>query len=271
MTIRIKYINGIRFRRFIITSAQRINQTEYHLNDINVFPVADGDTGTNLAITMNNIVQGVRDFRKNSFEEMIQRIAKSALMGARGNSGAILAQFFQGLAESTRGMSHLTTVAFSQAVVKAAEQATMAISNPREGTIITVMKDWAHFTNQLAHKTPDFVELFKESLKKARISLLETPNKLAVLKRAGVVDAGAEGFVNLLEGIVDFIEFGKLRTLKSDEKKSLMTLGEKLFPFSKKKVKFRYCAECLVEGHDLDKSLIRQKLAELGDSQVIAG
>jgi len=271
MTIRIKYINGIRFRRFIITSTQRINQTEYHLNDINVFPVADGDTGTNLAITMNNIVQGVKDFRKNSFEEMIQRIAKSALVGARGNSGAILAQFFQGLAESTRGMSHLTTVAFSQAAVKAAEQATMAISNPQEGTIITVMKDWAHYTNQLAHKTPDFVELFKESLKKARISLLETPNKLAVLKKAGVVDAGAEGFVNLLEGIVDFIEFGKLRTLKSDEKKSLMTLGEKLFPFSKNKVKFRYCTECLLEGQDLDKSLIRQKLAQLGDSQVIAG
>jgi uncharacterized protein len=271
MRIKIKYINGVRFRRFIITSAQRINQTENHLNDINVFPVADGDTGTNLAVTMNHIVREVQDFRKNSFEEMIQRIAKAALMGARGNSGAILAQFFQGLAEATRGMSRLTTVVFSQAAVKAAEQATMAIAAPREGTIITVMKDWAHYLSKSAHKTPDFVELFKRSLKKARISLLETPNKLAILKRAGVVDAGAEGFVNLLEGIVDFIEFGKLRTLKSDEKKSLIDAGEKLFLYSKRKTKFRYCTECLIEGRDLDKNLIRQKLDGLGDSQVIAG
>lgn len=271
MKIQIQYINGVRFRRFIMTSAQRINQTKNHLNDINVFPVADGDTGTNLAITMNHIVMGVRDFRKSSFEEMIQRIAKFALMGARGNSGAILAQFFQGLSEATRGMSRLTTIAFSQAAVRAAEQATLAIANPREGTIITVMKDWAHYINQLAHKTPDFVELFKQSLKKARTSLLETPNKLAILKRAGVVDAGAEGFVNLLEGIVDFIEFGRLKTIKNDEQNSLLHSREKPLLHSRKKVKFRYCTECLIEGKDLDKTLIRQKLEGLGNSQVIAG
>ena len=271
MRIRIKYIDGTRFRRFIMTSAQRIGQTKNHLNDINVFPVADSDTGTNLAITMNNIVTEVQDYQENSFEEMIQRIAKAALMGARGNSGAILAQFFQGLAEATRGMSRLTTTAFSRAAVKAAEQATMAIANPREGTIITVMKDWAHYTNRLAHKTPDFVELFRESLKKAKVSLLETPNKLAILKKAGVVDAGAEGFVNLLEGIVDFIEYGKLRTLNSNKEQSLIHLREKITSSSRRRVKFRYCTECLIEGKELDKELIRKRLAGLGDSQVIVG
>lgn len=102
MKIQIKYINGIRFKRFIMTLAKRIEQNKNHLNEINVFPVADGDTGTNLAVTMNNIVEEVQDFRQNSFDLTIQRIAKSALKGARGNSGAILAQFFQGLAEATR-------------------------------------------------------------------------------------------------------------------------------------------------------------------------
>jgi len=169
MKIQIKYINGIRFRRFIMTSAQRIEQNKAHLNDINVFPVADGDTGTNLAITMNNIVEDVQDFRQSSFDLTMQQIAKSALKGARGNSGAILAQFFQGLAEATRGMSRLTTVAFSQAALKAARQAHMAIAEPCEGTIITVMRDWAHYISQMAHKTPDFVELFKQSLHKAKI------------------------------------------------------------------------------------------------------
>jgi len=271
MRIRIKYINGTRFKRFILTSAQRIKQNKNHLNDINVFPVADGDTGTNMAITMNNIVTEVRDYQKNSFEEMIQRIARAALMGARGNSGAILAQFFQGLAEATRGMSRLTTVAFSRAAVKAAEQATMAIANPKEGTIITVMKEWANYINRLAHKTPDFVELFKKSLKKAKVSLLQTPEKLAVLKRAGVVDAGAEGFVNLLEGIVDFIEYGKLRTLKEEEGKPPIDSRKKNASYSRKKTKFRYCTECLIEGIDLDKELIRNRITGLGDSQVVAG
>jgi len=271
MNVRIKYINGIRFKRFIMTSAQRINQTEEHLNYINVFPVADGDTGTNLAITMNNIVMGIQDFQKNSFEEMIQRIAKSALRGARGNSGAILAQFFQGLAESTRGMNRLTTVVFSKAAVKAAEQATRAIAQPCEGTIITVMKDWAYYINNLAHKTPDFVELFKQSLSKAKTSLLETPNKLNILKKTGVVDAGAEGFVNLLEGIVEFIEFGELKTLGKLENETILNHKEKFSHFHQKKTKFRYCTECLIEGNNFEKNSIRQKLINLGDSQVIAG
>ncbi len=270
MKIQIKYINGIRFRRFIMTSAQRITQTKDHLNNINVFPVADGDTGTNLAITMNNIVEGVQDFRQSSFELMIQRIAKSALRGARGNSGAILAQFFQGLAEATHGMHRLTTVAFSQAAVKAAKQAAMAIAEPCEGTIITVMRDWANYINKLAHKTPDFVELFKKSLKKAKNSLLKTPEQLAILKQAGVVDAGAEGFVNLLEGIVDFIEYGRLRIIKSQESSLLSEKEEPILP-SLEKTKFRYCTECLLEGSNLNRKLIRELLSALGDSQVIAG
>ncbi len=271
MKIQIKYINGIRFKRFIMTSAQRIIQNKEHLNNINVFPVADGDTGTNLAITMNNIVEGVQDFYQSSFDLTIQRIAKSALKGARGNSGAILAQFFQGLAEATRGMNRLNTVSFSQAALKAAEQADMAIAEPCEGTIITVIRDWAHYINQLAHKTPDFVELFKSSLNKARKSLLETPEKLAVLKHAGVVDAGAEGFVNLLEGIVDYIEFGKLRNINPDTPASSNISRNESYIRNLENSQYRYCTECLLEGENLDREIIREKLINMGNSQVVAG
>lgn len=254
-----------------MNSSQRIFQNKDHLNDINVFPVADGDTGTNLAITMQNIVEGIRDFRQHSFELVIQRIARSALKGARGNSGAILAQFFQGIAEATRGMTRLTTVAFSRAVAKGAEQAVLAIAEPCEGTIITVMKDWAHHINQLAHKTPDFVELFKNSLHKARKSLLETTEKLPILKQAGVVDAGAAGFVNLLEGIVDFIEFGRLKIIKNEEKNSLSNVLEQPFLNSLEKSQYRFCTECLLEGNNLNRNFIREALLGLGDSQVVAG
>lgn len=270
MKIQIKYLNGIRFKRFIINSAQRINQMEQHLNDINVFPVADGDTGTNIAATMNSIVKEIKRCKESSFTRISSVIADSALTGARGNSGAILAQFFQGLAEETKDKVRLSTGTFAQAATKAAEQARNAISNPQEGTIITVMKDWADYLVEHAPQTPDFVELFKKSLSKAKNSLAKTPDKLPILKKAGVVDAGAQGFVNILEGIVDFIEYGKIESLKV-----IASTTKKISSFNLEKVdseiNFQFCAECLLEGNDLDPETIKQKVTFLGDSLIIAG
>ena len=270
MRIKIKYLNGIRFKRFIINSAQRINQMEQYLNDINVFPVADGDTGTNMVMTMASIVQGVKKCQESSFAEVSNAIADSALIGARGNSGAILAQFFQGLAEATRGKVRLSTEAFANATTKAAEQAKRAILHPQEGTIITVMKDWTNHLVKHSSHTPDFADLFKKSLSKAKESLAETPNKLAVLKKANVVDAGAQGFVNLLEGIVDFIEFGKIR---SAQVMNFATNKIKNFNLNNinTKINFQFCAEYLIEGADMDKGNIRQKLSFLGNSLIVAG
>jgi DegV family protein with EDD domain len=270
MKIQIKYLNGIRFKRFIINSAQRINQMEQYLNDINVFPVADGDTGTNMAATMSSIVKGVKKCKDSSFTRISSVIADSALIGARGNSGAILAQFFQGLAEATKDKVRISTETFAQAATKAAEQARKAISHPQEGTIITVMKDWADHLVEHAPQTPDFVELFKKSLAKAKDSLAETPDKLLILKKAGVVDAGAQGFVNILEGIVNFIEYGKIKSLRA-----IASTAHKLRSFNVDKVNseinFQFCAECLLEGNDLDLETIKQKINFLGDSLIIAG
>ena len=269
MKMKIKYLNGVRFKQFIINSAQCINQMEQYLNDINVFPVADGDTGTNMVITMTSIVQGVKKCKESSFAEISSVIANSALTGARGNSGAILAQFFQGLAEATRGKVSLSTKAFANAAIQAAEQARKAISNPQEGTIITVMKDWANYLTEHAPHNSDFVELFKKSLSKAKDSLAKTPDKLLILKKAGVVDAGAQGFVNLLEGIVNFIEYGKIKSLKV-----IASTTKKISSFNLEKVdseiSFQFCAECLLEGIDLDRKIISQKLSLLGDSLIVA-
>ncbi len=270
MEIQIKYLNGIRFKRFILNSAQRINQMEQYLNDINVFPVADGDTGTNMAATMNSIVKEIKKCKESSFARISNIIADSALTGARGNSGAILAQFFQGFAEATKGKARLSTETFAKAAAKAADQARKAISHPQEGTIITVMKDWANHLTEHAPHTPDFVELFSKSLSKAKISLAKTPDKLLILKKAGVVDAGAQGFVNILEGIVNFIEHGKIRSLKV-----IASTANKVTSFNLGKVdsgiNFQFCAECLLEGIGLDLKTIKQKLSFLGDSLIVAG
>ena len=243
---------------------------EQYLNDINVFPVADGDTGTNMAATMNSIVEEINKCKESSFAKISSVIADSALTGARGNSGAILAQFFQGLAEETKDKVRLSTETFAQAATKAAEQARKAISHPQEGTIITVMKDWANHLAENAHHTPDFVELFKKSLSKAKDSLAKTPDKLLILKKAGVVDAGAQGFVNILEGIVNFIEYGRIKSLKA-----IASTANKMRSFNLDKVNsginFQFCAECLLEGNDLDLETIKQKIDFLGDSLIVAG
>jgi len=270
MKIQIKYLNGIRFKRFIINSSDRINQMENYLNKINVFPVADGDTGTNMVVTMNSITDAVKKCKNTSFAEISSVIADSALKGARGNSGAILAQYFQGLSEATHGKIRLSTKAFANAALKAADQARKAISEPREGTIITVMKDWANCLCKHSIDTSDFAELFKKSLSRAKESLADTPNKLSVLKKAGVVDAGAQGFVNLIEGIVNYIDDGKIKSGKYT-----IPAGKKLNELKQSlavpEINFRFCTECLLIGDSLDREAIRRKLSLFGDSLIVAG
>jgi len=270
MPIKIKYLDGERFKRSIIASAKKIGQAEEHLNAINVFPVPDGDTGTNMTVTMNSIVLGAQSCHESSFGSISDAIADSALSGARGNSGAILAQFFQGLAEATRGRVKLTTKVFADAASNAVDSARNAISNPKEGTIITVMKDWANNLAEHAPNTHDFVELFKTSLAQAKESLSETPEKLKVLKNAGVVDAGAEGFVNLLEGVVDFIDAGKIAALKTSAH-----VREKIKNIHLQKagvhMHYRFCTECLIEGNGIDHDELRRILESKGDSLIVIG
>jgi len=270
MKIRIKYLNGERFKRSIIASAKRVIQAEDHLNAINVFPVADGDTGTNMAVTMDSIVSGAQACHESSFGGISNAIADSALSGARGNSGAILAQFFQGLAEATREKASLTTKAFAEAAARAVEKAVNAIANPVEGTIITVMKDWANHLLEHAHKTHDFVDLLKASLERAKESLAETPEKLKVLKKAGVVDAGAEGFVDLIQGVVDFIDAGKIAALKTGSHVRDKIRSSHIMK-ARSAIQHRFCVECLIEGRRIDREKLRRVLQGAGDSLIVIG
>lgn len=270
MTVKIKYLDGKRFKRSLLASVQRVFEAENFLNEINVFPVADGDTGTNMALTLSSIVDGTAECPDDTFEEVSTAIADSALMGARGNSGVILAQFFQGLAEATRGKVRLNTHSFANAVAEAVERTKSAISAPREGTIISVMKDWANHLRESAAQTPDFVVLLRESLIKARDSLADTPNKLKILKKADVVDAGAAGFVKLLEGVVDFITYGKI-TVNKIRLHVQDKLESEHIRKAGGKIKYRFCTECLIEGDNLNLNELKGKLQGLGDSLIVIG
>ncbi|MBL7962069.1 DAK2 domain-containing protein, partial [bacterium] len=214
MKLKIKYLDGIRLKRSVIAGCNFVINKKDHLNNINVFPVPDGDTGTNMASTLKTIADTVENEHEHSIEGMSCVLADSALMGARGNSGVILAQFFQGLQDGLKGSVRANTQKFSEAVSNATQSAWSAMSKPVEGTILSVIRDWAKSVEVRSKKTDDFSELFKESLNDARISLANTPKQMAVLAKAGVVDAGAEGFVTMLEGILNFIESGRISDIK---------------------------------------------------------
>lgn len=275
---RIQYIDGIRFKRIMLAAAQRLIDNYEYLDKINVFPVPDGDTGSNMAGTMRSIVDGSRKSLDASIETMSRIIAEAALLGARGNSGVILAQFFCGFSEGVKDMVRVTPRQFADAMNRASQRALEAMQSPKEGTIITVIRDWAEHLRDNGHTYSDFMELLHDSLGRAKQSLTETPEKLASLKKAGVVDAGAQGFVYLLDGIVDFVERGRLdrkaekkMLVDADDPDAKAPTGSVQERVAVEDLTFRFCTECLLGGEGIDRAALRAELEPLGDSLIVAG
>ncbi|HCK98634.1 MAG TPA: dihydroxyacetone kinase, partial [Candidatus Marinimicrobia bacterium] len=187
--MKIKYIDGKRLNRGIKAGAKKVYDNQDHLNEINVFPVPDADTGSNMASTLKTVVENMDEDANESIDASSRKIADSALMGARGNSGVILAQFFHGLAKGLEERIKITTEQFGKAVQQAKESAYEALNQPKEGTILTVMKDWAENIYQNSKKVVDFQELLHNGLDVARKSLENTKTKLESLRKANVVDS----------------------------------------------------------------------------------
>ncbi|MFW6136654.1 MAG: DAK2 domain-containing protein [Candidatus Aminicenantaceae bacterium] len=265
--MKIKYLNGSRLYYGFLAGGEAVIKDQKHLNKINVFPVADADTGSNLASTMRSIEEGTCNCA--SISETLNSLADSALAGARGNSGLIFAQFIQGFKQATKNEVRLSTRAFGEKVKSAVQQAYQAMTNPIEGTMLTVMRDWAEEVYRHRTATADFTELLTRSLQTARRSLGDTPKKLSVLAKAGVVDAGAKGFVDFLEGIVEFTREGKLKKLRN--RQPLPALQDTFAHTRRREVKVRFCAEALVAGRQMDLSQLKQDLNGLGESVIVAG
>jgi uncharacterized protein len=266
--IAIGYLDGNRLSRAVIAGAHFVAERAEALNKINVFPVPDGDTGTNVASTLQKIAAGISRIRKRHIREMSKALADEAIGGARGNSGAILAQFFCGFSDGLPDSPRVTTRGFGAAVVKASESAYSAIARPVEGTILTVIRDWARHVADRAPQVADFDVLLPESLKAARTSLNNTPKQMKALEKAGVVDAGAQGFVYLLEGIVKYLREAARLAPPPVESESVRAA---VFDKTPESILFRYCTEALLEGDGIDRDALRREVALLGDSIVLAG
>lgn len=265
--MKIKYLDGKRLYFAFLAGGKGILQDLAYLNKINVFPVPDGDTGTNLASTMKAIAENARPF--HSIKESLRSIADAALTGARGNSGLIFAQFIFGLSKELGSEIRVSTARFGESVRNAVKYAYNSIAYPQEGTMLTLIREWAEEVYQNRHRFADYHELLSHSLERARQALQETPKKLAVLRRAGVVDAGAKGFVDFIEGVVNFIRQGSLKNVFNRE---LLDIEFQEAPHKvRETITHRYCTEALITGENLDLEKIREVVVSAGDSAIVGG
>ncbi|MGH9398725.1 MAG: DegV family protein [Thermoanaerobaculia bacterium] len=265
--IAIAYLDGRRLGRAVIAAARFVGDRAEALNKINVFPVPDGDTGTNVASTLQKMAAGTSRLRQRHVREMSRALADEAVGGARGNSGAILAQFFCGFSEGLPDNPRVSTRDFGEAVVRAGESAWSAIARPVEGTILSVIREWSRHVSKRAQAVEDFADLLPESLAEAQRALDNTPRQMKLLAKAGVVDAGAQAFVYLLEGIVRYLR----EAARGSVPEAPAEVKAAIFDKTPESILFRFCTEALLEGDAIDRDELRRQAALLGDSIVVAG
>ncbi len=260
-------MDGRRLYYTFIAGARKVIEHQVELNKINVFPVNDGDTGTNLASTIRAVIDSLHPHK--SYKITADRIAETSLINARGNSGIIFAQFLYGMSMETGNFKTVNIAQFAESIKNSIRYIYEAIANPVEGTMLTVIRDWADYIYENRHRITDFNELFLGSVKILNKSLIETKTKLAVLARANVVDAGARGFVLFIEGIIEFITRRNIKELI--QAKAETALFEKIEESIPQEVEFRFCTEALIKNCSADNKTMHSILNKYGDSVVVAG
>ncbi|MHB9143358.1 MAG: DegV family protein [Paludibacter sp.] len=245
----------------------RILQHQTEINKINIFPVNDKDTGTNMASTIRSVLDTIK--LQKSYKDTINSIAEFALVGARGNSGIILAQFLYGISRETPDKGKITLVEFAESIRKSIPYMYEAVANPVEGTMLTVIKDWSDYISNKQLEITDFNKVIIQSLEILKLSLKETKIKLKILQQKNLVDAGAKGFVVFIEGVIDFIKSKNIRDFAKVSGESFSFIhNEELID---ENIKFRFCTEAILKNINISKSDLQTFLSQNGDSVVVAG
>ena len=266
--MKIGYLDGKRLRRSLVAGCDFVQTCRAELNRINVFPVPDGDTGTNLALTASAIADRLRNSRENNISIVARDAADAAIMGARGNCGMILSHFLLGFSEQVGTQPRLSARQFGHALDGAVQHVYRSLERPVEGTIVTVMRATAEEANQ--SRLADFEELVERLLERAKDALARTPDMLPQLRKAGVVDAGAKGFVSLLEGIVSFIHGDPFVALKTAPTFDDVESAAARVEYPRESEKYRFCTEGMVRGAALPtQSVVQARLHGHGDSLIV--
>ncbi|WBW49581.1 DAK2 domain-containing protein [Peptoniphilus equinus] len=240
------------------------------VNALNVFPVPDGDTGTNMSLTSKSALKQVEAVGERTAESLSKACAKGSLMGARGNSGVILSQFLRGFSEGCEGQSDLSVAGLAFALRKASETTYNAVMKPTEGTILTVGRELSDFAVKNHKQYTDIVVFLEAILAAANASLAKTPEKLKVLKEAGVVDAGGKGLCILIEGALRALK-GEVITSEDDEILKKKAQKEVSFSEANEDIKYGYCTEFIIHTDYDDLEAFKKKLSPLGDCLLVVG
>jgi len=271
MKIEIKILNPVRLTKLFIAASRWLSKYADVLNDLNVYPVPDGDTGTNMSMTLQSVENALIGLQSEpNMEELVDIISEAVLLGARGNSGTILSQIIQGFLDAVRDKEEIDIDTAAKAFVSAKERAYKAVSQPVEGTILTVIRRVSEAAMAYDGPKDDFIP-FLVNLKNAAADAVEdTPNLLPKLKEAGVVDAGGKGIFYVLEGFEKSVTDPEMLKDLARIANSQVNRKQKLEYINKNEIKFKYCTEFIIESGDFDLDEYKERIGKLGDSMVVA-
>ena len=271
MKIEIKILNPVRLTKLFIAASRWLSKYADVLNDLNVYPVPDGDTGTNMSMTLQSVENALIGLQSEpNMEELVDIISEAVLLGARGNSGTILSQIIQGFLDAVRDKEEIDIDTAAKAFVSAKERAYKAVSQPVEGTILTVIRKVSEAAIAYDGPKDDFIP-FLVNLKNAAADAVEdTPNLLPKLKEAGVVDAGGKGIFYVFEGFEKSVTDPEMLKDLARIANSQVNRKQKLEYINKNEIKFKYCTEFIIESGSFDLDEYKEKISKLGDSMVVA-
>ena len=269
----IQTISGKLFHEMLVSAANSLENNKQQINDLNVFPVPDGDTGTNMGLTISAVLNMQP---QESASDCAAKAANAVLLSARGNSGAILALFFRGFSKATKGHNEISSEVLANAFSIGKEEAYKAVMNPAEGTILTVIRRCAEDAMEMKDQYADDVAAFlAKLLETAEITLDKTPEMLPILKEAHVVDAGGCGFVTILRGMLAALIGNPVIAIAPNASGVTPIVQEKadFADFNTEDIKFQYCTECIIEKYDCffgegKTTIFYDRIEELGDSIV---
>lgn len=277
-----KSLGGTEFRKMIVSGAKVLEINRSKVDSLNVFPVPDGDTGTNMSLTIQSAVKELSLCSSNRLSELCDAVSKGALKGARGNSGVILSQLFRGICAEIKNNEEITVKAFAKAMENGTKVAYAAVSKPKEGTMLTVARLMSEFARQSSFKYKDLSQFLEAVIQKGEEALAKTPELLPVLKKAGVVDAGGMGLLCIYRGFLSVVNGEELpedemalpETQKSDE--DVFGDNSDIINLDLGEIEFAYCTEFFIINlkksttlADIDK--LKEKLMQIGDCVICIG
>lgn len=265
----IQYIDGKQVRNMFVSGANNLKNHKDLVDKLNVFPVPDGDTGTNMSLTISCAIKELNKVEKDNIGQLGKALSKGSLMGARGNSGVILSQIIRGIAQSIDGKEILTSMDIAKALKNGSDIAYKAVIKPVEGTILTVVRESSEYALKAAVLEEDIIEFMKLLVKEANNSLNRTPELLHALKEAGVVDSGGKGLVLVYEGMLKSLEgqFVESQEVQTSETSAVQVENK----ISTEDIKFQYCTEFILETNKVDDLTVRERFMKYGDSLAVVG